>query len=667
MSNTDNYKHSGAALVAATRANGEPKQVARESTDDWHQRRTELYANSGASRVAISELVHHQNSDEESFAADHTMVEAAQALESLRGEDVQQQQQPLFIKRVQAIPLVNSALEIYGRSRESSKLLRVGSSVIESGVRRMCQPITKRIDVSQLDSFACRQLDNLGYTMEQQSQSEQPHSQAEQYQPVVRSASTNLRKRTKDQADRQQSPPPSSSMANNWVSMRNDSEYANGKNRDVADSRGGDIQRREITSSPSTGGGRGWIVGNFVASAKERAIAYREDSMRRLKYCLDWVVYAAALISQHMRDLRALLSSLQEAAHIVLSSGPASNNVTNNEEDGSAAVVHRDPQQQRQHELALRLAKARREIVGAVRKAVAIVSNYAGSVLPGEARRQVRSLILGMPGRWMAVDTAMSQSGGSSIGTPSVVSDTNSSPSSPALVGSDMAPANIEATTRRTLAFASESFQMLNGISGVFGHLYANAERWVGSTTSAVDPSASRQDQELPPADPFATYRDHATNGATASSDGVRLPPTVRRPQRRLPLNLTPIGNKEKAATGCEGEDVAGLAADTAAVAISRLSTTSLDEMMMDTGDIQTKRKSFPYQTQHQQPLFGSTSARPASTATSPMLRASGPTATTTTTTFRYSRYDDTITDDDSSDWVAHKRNRTREPTPTRM
>ncbi|KAJ2517865.1 transcriptional regulator opi1 [Coemansia sp. RSA 1939] len=633
------------------------------------------------------------------------MVEAAHALESLRGEENHQQlqkkqQPPLFIKRVQAIPLV-------------------GSGVIESGVRRMCEPITKRIDVSQLDSFACRQLDNLGYTMEhddqqQQQQNQQQHSeqlqnqnqnqnnQALHYQWDTR-PSANLRKRTKDQADRQQSPP-----ANGWVpNIHHHDSYTNGKPR----------QQNEVSVSASasaSSGGRGWIVGSLVASAKERAIAYREDSMRRLKYCLDWVVYAAALISQHMRDLRALLASLHESAHIVFSSGSVmSGEVVDNGgySDGDAAVVCRDLQTQQQqqqqqlqqqryqqqHELALRLAKARREIVGAVRKAVGVVSNYAGTVLPGEARRQVRGLILGMPGRWMAVDSAAaaSQSGASSVGTPSVVSEINSSPSSPlagptAVAGSsslpsDMAPANIEATTRRTLAFASESYQMLSSISGVFTHLYTNAERWVGTTSAAAPDHGSQLSQNLdqnqnpqPPADPFSTYRD--SNGSAI--DGVRLPPVARHSQRKPPLNMTPMSKASTQATGGDNDgysnnsEAVGAAGDSAAEAISRLSTSSSSPMAtMLLGDKKMKRRSFSHITQNQsrsqnqqQPLlFGAASTKPASATASPMLWAAGSAGSS----LRHSRYDyddaAVSASDDGAEWVAHKRNRTREPTPTRM
>ncbi|KAJ1950445.1 hypothetical protein EC988_004386, partial [Linderina pennispora] len=98
----------------------------------------------------------------------------------------------------------------------------------------------------------------------------------------------NLRKRTKDQAEEPEE------------------TYDNGKTKDkqVAGSNEPDSRR--------------WGVGSLIASAKERAVAYREDSMRRLKYCLEWVTYATALLSQHMQDLRKFLESLQDAARILL-------------------------------------------------------------------------------------------------------------------------------------------------------------------------------------------------------------------------------------------------------------------------------------------------------------------------------------------------------------
>ncbi|KAJ2265606.1 hypothetical protein IW141_005966, partial [Coemansia sp. RSA 355] len=127
--------------------------------------------------MAISELVNSE-------------AEAVEALDKLRSHESRGQ----FMQHVQAIPLVSSALEMYGRSRQSSALVRVsislvliifkaavitdfrlkqvGGDVIESGVRRMCEPIAKRIDMGPLDDFACRQLSHLGYSDRKRTKAE---------------------------------------------------------------------------------------------------------------------------------------------------------------------------------------------------------------------------------------------------------------------------------------------------------------------------------------------------------------------------------------------------------------------------------------------------------------------------------------------------------------
>ncbi|KAJ2058356.1 transcriptional regulator opi1 [Coemansia sp. S146] len=401
-----------------------------------------------SARVSIAGLV---NDD-----VDRTTAEAAEALGILRGSGDEDSQR--FIQRVQAIPLVNSALGIYDRSRQSSALLRAGTSVIESGVRKMCQPITKRIDVAQLDSFACRQLDNLGYAEDSS-------------QPIA-----NLRKRTKDQAE-EPPPPPEES-------------YDNGKGKAPA-------AAAAAADGPSADSNR-WRVGSLVASARDRAVAYREDSVRRLRYCLEWVSYATALLRQHIDDLGRLLAALQEAARMAFTRG--SNNAPQPMLLGPSDT--QQPNVLGPADAAERLQRARHEIVGAVRKAVAVVSNYAGSVLPGEARRQVRDLILNLPGRWATVHTARSTTGSCS---PSVASDaqtTGSPQPAHSRHASDASPQHIDANVRRTLAFATESFHMLDSVRAVFQNLYTNAERWIGAPPVQAPAESAPAYRDPPPPPP---------------------------------------------------------------------------------------------------------------------------------------------------------------------
>ncbi|KAJ2808344.1 transcriptional regulator opi1 [Coemansia helicoidea] len=457
----------------------------------------------------------------------------------------------------------------------------------------MCDPIARRIDVAQLDSFACRQLTHLGYGMS--TAMAQHHSEA---------GSSNLRKRTKDQVERHvdgKEHPPLLPQPSQPQPQQ---------------------QRQQAAAAEYAAGGRGWGVGSLVATAKERALTYREDSMRRLKYCLDWVAYATALLQQNIADLQQLLASLQQAARAGLAAG-----------DGAVAVAGAGALQQIVQDAAWRLARTRREIVHTVRKAVGVISHYAGAVLPGEARRQVRAMILGLPRRWAAADTTLGGSSAGSVsssdaGTPDAASAA-SSPLLPTRGGppAEMRPENIEATTRRTLAFAAESSAMLGNLHAVFRHLHSNAERWIGPAPD----TAPQADVEMEAAPTGPPYRD--------PSAATPPPLPMRRPPRCLPVAASP------------SPDLDALGTQRAESAAASL--VDIGEQMRRM-DILTQ----PPQQQHYRHSLVETQTHAKigahgswSTGVSPVLCPAGGWSPR-----------------GSGDEVAaHKRSRTREPTPTRM
>ncbi|KAJ2077515.1 transcriptional regulator opi1 [Coemansia sp. RSA 988] len=444
----------------------------------------EAVQSTGAARVSIAGLC-GEGAEGERDSADR--IEAAEALDSLRDHrpvESEYQMTPGFMHQIQSIPLVSSALEMYDRSKQSSAIIRVGGGAIETGVRRMCQPIAKRIDVSQLDNFACRQLSNFGY-----GDSE--------------TGGNNLRKRKKDQADAGADRVSSSTAEQTLLIV-------------------GQSDRREGTG--------GWGVGSLVASARERAVAYREDSMRRLRYCLEWVTYATALLRRHMQELRQMLAGLQESARAAVGKYEAALTT----ED---AAQERTGEQKGMKTAARQLAVVRREMVDTVRKAVGVVSQYAGSVLPGEARRQVRGMILGLPRRWSMVDPTTTV--GSSSGAVSTVGSDDHH-TAPGSVAESVTPANVEATARRTLAFATESFFMLDGVKSVFGGLQTNAERWWSGSGNSPTPQPVQMEQ-LEPECSATAYRDplHSQSDVQhPGSDGLRLrkpPPRRMRPDPQHP------------------------------------------------------------------------------------------------------------------------------------
>ncbi|KAJ1731047.1 transcriptional regulator opi1 [Coemansia biformis] len=490
----------------------------------------------------------------------------------------------------------------------------------------MCDPIAKRIGVAQLDDFACRQLTNLGYGMPAQLY----HNGAEAVSSSLSlTGSSNLRKRTKDQVDRQ-------------ASDGMECEYRHGEERESlippqpAQQPQLPAQQPQLPQQPQhhaqadggSGGSRGWGVGSLVASAKGRALAYREDSMRRLKYCLDWVAYATALLHQHIEDLRRLLALLQEAARTGIAAA-----------DGTAmvAVPNASVLQQIVQDAAHRLALARREIVHTVRKAVGVVSHYAGAVLPGEARRQVRVMILSLPRRWASADTvlgASSSSGsvsGSDGGSTGIASNGSSPLASPRHgPRAEMRPENAEAAARRTLVFATESFNMLDNVRSIFYNLHANAERWIGPSPAVPQEETSQPPETVPLTDVHA-YRDPASSASPATL----APPPVRRPPRRLPVAVGASSDMDT--TGGER----GPASE---------SLVEIGEQMRRMDIIALQQE----QHMHMQTKLGALESR--SAGGSPALRPAG--AAGGWPAHRAS--------DDLSAAV-HKRSRTREPTPTRM
>ncbi|KAF9072349.1 hypothetical protein BDP27DRAFT_428035 [Rhodocollybia butyracea] len=66
-----------------------------------------------------------------------------------------------FVSRVAHIPLVNGALKMYEQGKASSRVVKYGAEIMESGVKTISRPVIDRLPTGQLDDFACRQLDRV--------------------------------------------------------------------------------------------------------------------------------------------------------------------------------------------------------------------------------------------------------------------------------------------------------------------------------------------------------------------------------------------------------------------------------------------------------------------------------------------------------------------------
>lgn len=183
--------------------------------------------------------------------------------------------------------------------------------------------------------------------------------------------------------------------------------------------------------------------------------------MKSLKYCLHWLHYATAHLDHQIGILREFILSL-----------------THNHRNASAAALTTS-ENARAADI---LDGIKRDVVETIRKVVDVVSTYAGAALPEQAKRYVRSSILGLPEKWARAMQQQQEHRATSVedvpqesqaGTSLDAGDDPESTST----GHGARPMNaVEAGAERTLAFAVESLDMLRGVLGIFNESVERAD-----------------------------------------------------------------------------------------------------------------------------------------------------------------------------------------------
>ncbi|KAJ7766549.1 transcription factor Opi1-domain-containing protein [Mycena maculata] len=242
--------------------------------------------------------------------------------------------------------------------------------------------------------------------------------------------------------------------------------------------------------------------------------ALSDESMRRLRYRLSWLQYATQHIDAQILILRDFIASL----HALPPAPPSSPSSSPTEPELTPAHLRT-------------LAHLRADIVHTIRQVVGVVSKYAGGALPEPARGRVRGFILDLPKRFSAeggggggVSPGGSASGasGGGVGTgtgtgtaarrgarrergagagaespsasragsphlhlrslhphpPPGASAGHSRRGSSAGVGT-VEPGKALAAAQRVLVLATESLDMMRGVTAVVGDSLDRADAWV--------------------------------------------------------------------------------------------------------------------------------------------------------------------------------------------
>jgi hypothetical protein len=188
-----------------------------------------------------------------------------------------------------------------------------------------------------------------------------------------------------------------------------------------------------------------------------------------------------------------------------------------------------------------RLSAVKRDVVATIRQAVDIVSRYAGGALPEPARGTVRSVLLRLPERWATAGREpiadasgpghrRTASGSSARGPYPPRSTTPADGSHAVRPGPRPQPTAGTAAqaAQRVMMLATESLDMMRGVTGVVKDSLDRAEVWV-DRLRVVGLQRGEQDTDEsmgpPPAD-YASPSSHQTGipGTPALTSGSGSP-----------------------------------------------------------------------------------------------------------------------------------------------
>ncbi|KAK4055294.1 transcriptional regulator opi1 [Microbotryomycetes sp. JL201] len=398
----------------------------------------------------------------------------------------QQSSDPKFISRVSQLPVISGGLEWYGQAKANSRVVKYGAGLVESSFNAVSRPITNNLQLGPLDDFACRQLDRFQPTTSSPASSatatardtngdcaiaDEEGDHAMSPPPAPRKGSSSSRKANGKKRAASTTEPPrvvSPSDSGYWQNDKDD-RMSSQRQQEQPDDAG---NQQQVAVAVGPGRSRWQTV---LVEAGGLGAAVSEESLKSLRYCLQWLMYATAHLDHQISTLREFIVSLQRHSREG-TNGPSDALVT------ASASAH--------------LAQIKHDVVETIRKVVDVVSKYAGAALPEQAKRYVRQSILGLPVKWATAIDGQRSSRASSVAAASEVStpraermedptaqsqgtDESMSTSEERARATQAALQPTEDAAERVLSFAVESLDMLRSVTSIFGESIQKAEDWI--------------------------------------------------------------------------------------------------------------------------------------------------------------------------------------------
>ncbi|KAI9864763.1 MAG: hypothetical protein M1824_004670 [Vezdaea acicularis] len=190
----------------------------------------------------------------------------------------------------------------------------------------------------------------------------------------------------------------------------------------------------------------------LMLSTSGLGVAMSEESLRSLKYCLDWLRWANGHIGRVIVALKDVLDEWDQSQAQVAQANGQSEAITDRQ-PGSGPLSSQIPAQT-QYYLTNRIQNLKSDVMETIKKVVDVISTYAGGALPENARLLVRRHLFSLPQRFHLASLSTAPADSSRPASETVTS------------------------AHRVMVLAKEGLDMMAQVSGVLDGTIVSAEDW---------------------------------------------------------------------------------------------------------------------------------------------------------------------------------------------
>lgn len=226
--------------------------------------------------------------------------------------------------------------------------------------------------------------------------------------------------------------------------------------------------QNQVANRPNTTATGPWQH-RLIMSTSGLSIAMSKESLRSLKYCLQWLRWANEHIGTTINALKSILQTYEGSGIVDVEEGQGDQEMVNGPELASNSTDRT--------EMAGKIAELKTDVLKTLRDVIDTVSKYAGGALPENARVLVHRHLTSLPQRFRVA----------------TLQDASAKKQ-----GEGAEEQEVRDSAQRVLVLAKEGLDMMEQVSGVLDGTIHSAEEWCerlgkkdGSEEQSVTPTAA--------------------------------------------------------------------------------------------------------------------------------------------------------------------------------